>query len=176
MNIEVVLPGMDYIIFQQLNAFVFQYFWFDTLAIFLAKYLAYVLGLSIFLFLLVNWKKYLPMVFKGLAAGILARFGITELIRFIWPRTRPFLEGNVSLLLEKINQAAFPSGHTAFFFALSLIVYFYNKKAGILFFVASTLMGVARVSSGVHWPTDILAGAVVGLFSAWLIHRIFRIS
>jgi len=167
---------MDHLIFQQLNAFVFQYFWFDTLTVFLAKYLPYVLGLSIFLFLLINFKKYWPMVFKGLAAGILARFGIVGLIRFLWPRARPFLESNVNLLLEKINQSAFPSGHTAFFFAFSLIIYFYNKKAGILFLVASALMGVARVSSGVHWPSDILAGAVVGLFSAWLIHRIFRIS
>ena len=163
---------MDYLIFQQLNAFVFRYFWFDTINIFLAEYLAYILGAVTVLFLLENWKKYFPMVFKGLAAGILARFGIVELIRFLWPRARPFLESNVNLLLEKIDQAAFPSGHAAFFFALSLIVYFYNKKAGILFLIASALMGVARVFSGLHWPSDILAGAAVGLFSAWLIQNI----
>jgi len=165
---------MDYLIFHQLNAFVLQYFWFDTLVIYLAKYLAYVLGLSIFLFLLVNFKKYWSMVIKGFIAAILARFGIVELIRFLWPRTRPFFEGNVNLLLERIDQAAFPSGHAAFFFALSFIVFLYNKKAGLLFFLASCLIGVTRVLAGVHWPTDILAGAAVGLVSGWLIQRIFR--
>lgn len=165
---------MDYLIAQQLNAFVLKYFWFDTLVIFLAKYLPYVLGIGVLLFLLINFRKYLPMIVKGFGAAVLARYGITELIRFIWPRTRPFLESNFNLLLDKVDKASFPSGHAAFFFALSLIVYFYNKRAGILFFIASALIGVSRVFSGLHWPTDILGGAVVGLFSAWLIHRIFR--
>lgn len=165
---------MDYLISQQLNAFLLKYFWFDTLVIFLAKYLAYLLASGVLLFLLINSRKYLAMVIKGFGAAVLARFGVTELIRLLWPRTRPFVEGNLNLLLEKINQAAFPSGHAAFFFALSLIVYFYNKKAGLLFFVASTLMGICRVLTGLHWPTDILGGAAVGLFSAWLIQRIFK--
>jgi undecaprenyl-diphosphatase len=165
---------MDQMIIQQLNAFVFQDLWFDALVIFLAKYLAYILGASIFLFLLINWKKYWPMVAKGLGAAILARFGIVELIRFFWPRTRPFLESNINLLVEKVNQPAFPSGHAAFFFALSLIVYFYNKKAGLLFFIASILICLGRVIVGLHWPSDILAGAVVGIFSAWLVHKFFK--
>lgn len=165
---------MDQLIFQQLNALVLKYFWLDTFTIFLAEYLPYVLGVAIFLFLLVNFKKYWPMVGKGLGAAILARFGITELIRFLFPRARPFLETNVNLLSEKIAQASFPSGHTAFFFALSLIVFFYNKKAGFLFFAASCLIGISRVLVGVHWPTDILSGIAVGLFSGWLVQRIFK--
>lgn len=165
---------MDQIIFQQLNAFVLKYFWQDVLFIFFAEYLAYFLGITIFLFLLVNFKKYWLMVVKGLAAGVLARFGIVELIRFLWPRTRPFLENGINLLVEKINQPAFPSGHAAFFFALSLIVLFYNKKAGILFFIASILICLGRVIVGLHWASDILAGAVVGLFSAWLVNKFFK--
>ncbi|RLC39334.1 MAG: hypothetical protein DRH33_03145 [Candidatus Nealsonbacteria bacterium] len=96
------------------------------------------------------------------------------MIRFLWPRTRPFLENGINLLVEKINQPAFPSGHAAFFFALSLIVLFYNKKAGILFFIASILICLGRVIVGIHWPSDILAGAVVGLFSAWLVNKFFK--
>ncbi|MCD6500897.1 phosphatase PAP2 family protein [bacterium] len=165
---------MDQIISQQLNAFVLKYFWQDVFFIFFAEYLAYFLGAASFLFLLVNFKKYWPMVVKGLAAGLLARFGIVEVIRFFWHRTRPFLETGINLLVAKINQPAFPSGHAAFFFALSFIVFLYNKKAGLLFFIGSFLICLGRVIVGLHWPTDILGGAVVGLFSAWLVHRIFR--
>jgi undecaprenyl-diphosphatase len=165
---------MDKIIFQQLNAFVLKYFWEDVLFIYFAKYLAYLLGLSIFLFLLVSFKKYWSMIVKALMAGILARFGIVELIRYFFPRPRPFLEENVNLLVDKINQPAFPSGHAAFFFALSFIVFLYNKKAGLLFFVASCLICLGRVIVGVHWPSDILVGAMVGLFSGWLVYKIFN--
>jgi undecaprenyl-diphosphatase len=165
---------MDKIIFQQLNAFVLKYFWEDVLFIYFAKYLAYLLGLSIFLFLLVSFKKYWSMIVKALMAGILARFGIVELIRYFFPRPRPFLEENVNLLVDKINQPAFPSGHAAFFFALSFIVFLYNKKAGLLFFIASILICLGRVIVGVHWPSDILVGAMVGLFSGWLVYKIFN--
>ena len=81
---------------------------------------------------------------------------------------------DVNLILNKIDQPAFPSGHAAFFFALSTVVYFYNKKAGIGFFVASFLISISRVFGGVHWPTDILAGVLVGIFSAWFILKILR--
>ncbi len=165
---------MDLVIFEQLNAYLLHYVWFDAIIIFLADYLPYILGASIFLFLLINLKKYWPLVIKGLVAGALARFGITELIRFFWPRPRPFLERSVNLLVAEVNHPAFPSGHAAFFFALSFIVFLYNKKAGLLFFIASSLICLGRVIVGLHWPSDILAGVAVGLVSGWLIQRIFR--
>jgi len=98
---------------------------------------------------------------------------IVELIRWIWQRPRPFVQNNVNLLLTH-NASAFPSGHAAFFFAVSTIVYFYNKKAGILFFIASFLICLARVFSGIHWPLDILAGAIVGVLSGWVVHKILK--
>jgi len=36
------------------------------------------------------------------------------------------------------------------------------------------LMGIARVYAGVHWPIDIVGGAVVGLLSAWFMHWLLR--
>ena len=46
-----------------------------------------------------------------------------------------------------------------------------NKKAGIFFFLASFLIGLARVFSGIHWPSDILVGALVGILSAYLLRK-----
>jgi undecaprenyl-diphosphatase len=75
--------------------------------------------------------------------------------------------------------SSFPSGHAAFFFALSTVLLLYNKKfyprpkfwwgAGLFFFLASFLISIARVFVGIHWPSDILAGAAIGIFSGWLI-------
>jgi len=162
---------MDLYIFQQINQFAFKWFWLNVLGIFFAQYFEYVLVFCLFLFLAIKFKQYWKMVLQAIISAILARLVIVNFIRWIWQRPRPFVENNVNLLITH-NTAAFPSGHAAFFFAISTIVYFYNKKAGLLFFLASFLICLARIFIGIHWPSDILAGAAVGIFSGWLIYRI----
>ena len=50
-----------------------------------------------------------------------------------------------------------------------MAIYFYNKKWGIVFFVAAILMALARIVAGVHYPLDILGGAAVGILSAYAV-------
>lgn len=175
---------MDFLIFQKINNLAGKSVYFDWLAVFFAEYLGYVLAIILFLFLLKNWKKYWQIAIKSLGAAILARFCIAELIRFFWDRPRPFSENKVNLLLSHETTNSFPSGHAAFFFALSTVIFLYYKKfcpaskfwrrVSVLFFIASFLISVARVFGGIHWPSDILAGAVVGIFSGWLTMKIFK--
>lgn len=166
--------NIDFYIFQKINGFTGIYGWLDFLGIFFAKYFEYALYICIAAFLIYNFKKNWPMFGRGLAAAVLARFGIVELIRRFWPIPRPFVEYPVNLLVKYTDKPAFPSGHAAFFFALSWVIYSYNKKTGILFFIASFLICLSRVFVGIHWPSDILAGAIVGIFSGWLIIRTFK--
>ncbi len=163
---------MDLFLFNLINQFAGKWICLDALGIFFAEYFEYVLVFCLFLFLAIKFKKYWKMVIQAFISAILGRFIIVEFIRWIWPRSRPFVENNVNLLLTH-NAAAFPSGHAAFFFAISTIVYFYNKRAGLLFFLAGFLICLARIFVGIHWPSDILAGAGVGIFSGWLIHKIW---
>lgn len=163
---------MDLYLFHQINQWVFRYFWLDIFGKFCAQYLGYVLVLFLFLFLVVRFRKYWKMAVQAVISAILARLVFVEIIRWILPRPRPFLENNnVNLLLENVGHIhnSFPSGHAAFFFAFSIIVYFYNKKAGILFLIGSFLICLARIFVGIHWPSDILAGAIVGILSGWLV-------
>jgi len=165
---------VEYLIFEKINSFVGKNVCFDSLAIFAAEYLGYVLIFVLALFLLVNFKKYWPIMLKALGVAVFARFVIVELIRFLWERPRPFIENNISLLLEHPATSSFPSGHAAFYFAFSALVYFYNKKLGALFLIATLVLSLSRVYVGVHWPLDILAGALVGIFSAWLVKNISK--
>lgn len=163
--------NLDFYIFQNINKFAGICPELDLLFIFLAKYLIYVLAASLLLFLAKTEKRrYLRMICFSFLAGIIARFGAVEFIRWLLPRSRPFFENGVKLLVDRINQPAFPSGHAAFSFALSTVVYSYNKKAGIIFFFASFLISIARVFIGVHWPSDILAGAVVGILCGYFVN------
>lgn len=166
---------LDVQIFNSINNLAGQYLWLDTFAIFFAEYLPWILIVFLFLFLLKDFKRYWKMVFLGFFVAILTR-GFVEIIRWFLPRPRPFIENNVNLLLSHLNVPSFPSGHAVFFFALSTIVYFYNKKIGILFFVSSLLIGFSRIFVGIHWPSDILAGALLGILCGLFIISILKIK
>jgi len=167
--------SFDFYLFQKLNQFVGISPYLDKVAIFFAEYIQYFVVFCLLLFLVKNLRRNLEMVIFAFAAAIFSRFIITEIIRYLFPRIRPFVENSVNLLIGyNATESSFPSGHAAFFFALSMVVYFYNKKAGILFFIASFLISISRVFSGIHWPSDILVGAIVGIFSGWIILKISK--
>ena len=165
---------MDAFIFQQINSLALRNFWLDSLGIFFAHYFPYILVICLFLLLIWNFEKYWPVVILALFSGASAR-GITELIRFLWAQPRPFIENHVNLLIEHIDSASFPSGHASFFFGISVLLFFYNKKIGISFFIASLLISGARVYCGIHWPYDILGGLLVGTLAALIAIKIFKI-
>lgn len=144
---------------------------FDSLIVFLADYLEYFLitFFILLLFLSAYSKKEKIRIFwvTALSAAI-ARLGIINLIRFFYHRPRPFLTLPVRQLIAE-NEYSFPSGHAAFFFAMAMAIYFYNKKWGAWFFAAAVLITIARIVAGVHYPSDILGGAVIGALTAWAV-------
>ncbi len=163
---------MDLLIFEKINGLVGSSSFFDFLGYFFAEYLGYVLLAVLALSLLRNYKKYWRMVAEALTAAVLSRFVLTEVIRFFWHRARPFVDNQVNSLLVHEATGSFPSGHAIFYFALSTVVYFYNKKLGIVFLISSFLISISRVFAGVHWPSDVLAGALLGIISGWLVYKI----
>ncbi|MBI2635194.1 MAG: phosphatase PAP2 family protein [Parcubacteria group bacterium] len=145
---------------------------FDWFAIFFADYFGYFLAVFFLaiLFLAPFYKDKLKVFLTVAISVVLSRFVITEIIRFLYCRPRPFVAFTANQLVGEAN-CSFPSGHAAFFFALAMAIYFYNKKWGVWFFVAATLISVSRIVAGVHYPTDILVGAVIGIFNAYIVFR-----
>lgn len=141
----------------------------DFFIIFLGEYLAYILAAGILVFWWQNRKKHPRFLWQVIAAAILARGIVTELIRFFWERPRPFVEQNITPLIEHVASASFPSGHATLFFALGTVLFFYNKTAGIVFLLGATVVSLARVFAFLHWPSDIIGGAAIGIVSAVLI-------
>lgn len=167
---------MDLLLFNQINQFAGKWICLDILGIFFAEYFEYVLVLCLFLFLAIKFKKYWNMVVQAFISAILGRFVIVEFIRWLWPRPRPFIVNDVNLLLNYSDKSSFPSGHATFYFAIATIIFLYNKKIGILFYISAFLISLSRIFGGIHWPSDILAGAIVGILSGWLIHKIWYYS
>lgn len=171
--------NLDYYLFQQINGFAGRWPWLDWLGIFAASYLQYIVVAGFLLFLF--WGKSKEGLVKkyylaGAAIGaiIFSRAILTEIIRWVWFRPRPFIDHAVNSLIAHANTGSFPSGHAAFFFALATVVYLYNKKLGIWFYFFSVPMVISRVFVGVHYPSDILAGALIGIFCGWLVYYLFN--
>ena len=145
-------------------------FW-DFIIIFFAQYLGWVLGIFLLFFVWLKKREGVFIVGETLTATIVSRFGLTEIIRYFYDKPRPFegLEG-AKQLVEHDAGGSFPSGNAAFFFAIATTLFIYNRRWGVVFFVAAILMGAARVFANLHWPIDILGGAAVGIISSLLAH------
>lgn len=167
------LINIDHVIFKAINGLAFKWFWLDMAGVFFANYFPYVVGAAIFLFLF-KYRKTWQMVLTALAAAVIARFGVVEIIRWFKPRVRPFNAADINLLVGKVNESSFPSGHATFFFALATVVFLNNKKLGLWFYGAALIISIARIFVGVHWPLDVLAGAVVGILVGWAADNISK--
>lgn len=166
--------ALDRALLYWLNGFAGISQFLDTLIVFFSSYIQYILGAGLLLLLYMSTyalREKILIFGSAIFSVIIARFGIVELIRFFIHRPRPSsaLRGIHELLSN--DKWSFPSGHSAFFFALAASLYCYNKKWGLWFFAAALLMNISRVIAGVHYPSDILGGAIVGVVTAWVVVR-----
>ncbi|MDE6024806.1 MAG: phosphatase PAP2 family protein [Lachnospiraceae bacterium] len=120
----------------------------------------------------------LLMAFKPTRkTGIAAMLGliINLLIVNVWlknmiDRTRPYymVEGLNSLLPPQLD-SSFPSGHTSHAFAMAAVIWSTaEKKYGIAAIVLATMIAFSRLYLGVHYPSDVFAGVLIGILSGFI--------
>lgn len=82
---------------------------------------------------------------------------------------------NVRLLVSCGSGFSFPSSHAANSFAIAALLSIYYQKLSWLFILLATIVGFSRIYVGVHFPSDVIGGAVVGvicsliLYYSWLL-------
>ncbi|MBI2097121.1 MAG: phosphatase PAP2 family protein [Candidatus Sungbacteria bacterium] len=172
------MTELNQAVFHWLNGLAGVNHYFDLGVIFAARYLAYIAALVP---LVIFWeteqrhKEAVKKVAAAYAAALIVRFGVVELIRLWVVSPRPFmLLGEAVRLIPHESSSSFPSGHAAFFFSLAASFWFYHRKSAYVLALAALLIGVARVMAGVHWPSDILGGAVVGIVFGAAIELLLR--
>ena len=89
-------------------------------------------------------------------------------------RERPFVTHKDIVKLSNGGGMSFPSGHTSAAFAIATSIALDNKQWYVrtAVFTYATLVGYSRIHLGVHYPSDVIAGAVVGITSAYAGRRI----
>ncbi len=119
--------------------------------------------IAIALVLAVLWRRpslFLTVVVADVIADLLADLG-----KLCVHRHRPF----ETQLGPASNTHSFPSGHTATSFACATVLSAFAPRLRVPFFLLATLIGLSRIYNGVHYPTDVLAGALLGVLTALLL-------
>jgi len=96
---------------------------------------------------------------------------ILKLCNLVYFRPRPFVGHEVNLLFYRPTDSSFPSNPATVGFTVATAVWLTNRGLGALLLVLATLFGLSRIYCGVHYPSDIVAGALLGALSAYLVVR-----
>ena len=124
-------------------------------------------GMAVGCILAVVFRKAPRIALMGIIAVLLSGLIVQVLKSYLSiPRPAGILSLDEFYLYGDILKSrAFPSGHSSTAFSL-MGTFFYacdNNKQGWLFFSAALLIAFSRVAIGIHWPADILVGAMIGL-------------
>jgi len=113
------------------------------------------------------------LVIMGLAGAL--GLIINVMVSHIYFRPRPFMvlrKGTFTQLIPHSADASFPSDHTTGSFGFAAASWGKAPKwITITFTVLAVLNAIARVYVGVHWPTDVIAGIIIGMLSGRLLWK-----
>lgn len=161
----------DFGIYYKLYYFGIDHQAFGTIFLLLTR-----LGIVFFFFSFIYliWKKrILAFLCALLAMGVA---GAVDLLVFVfWRRPLPFVSHtgivnpNSSGML--VDATSFPSSHTYIAFGIATSVFLYgHKKLGGTLFLLALVIAISQIGSGLHYPSDVLAGMVLGIISGVLVY------
>lgn len=98
---------------------------------------------------------------------------ISQVLKINVNRLRPFLKiNNLNIKKIGIDEYSFPSGHTTAAFSLAVTIVLSSSLLSYIIITFAALVGISRIYLGVHYPTDVIAGMILGSTCSWLIYAI----
>ena len=122
-------------------------------------------------------RRVIAMVIVGTIVALASARALAVMLPF---RVRPMYAAGVgyhapsiAFALNLEHWSSFPSDSATYWFALSYGLYRLNRPLGLIAMVYSTLwMCLVRLYLGIHYPSDLVAGAILGLTVVWLVERL----
>ena len=159
---------------QHIDVWVFMYFnmsgqratWLDWMMLGFTQIGSGIFAIVVVLILFLSENNLLAY---ELALGTLTLWLVVELIKVIIHRNRPYIKlKNIRIVGSRASGYSFPSGHTSqAFFTVTLLLHYYNVNVWVWLglYSVSLLVGITRIYVGMHYPRDVLGGAMLGI--AW---------
>lgn len=163
--------GLDFDIYEQLNGLTDRHHALETVLRFVAQdgQLLFLVLLAALFFARGKWRSRNGR--HGVAAAgfsaILA-LAIAQVIASLWDRPRPYEAhpDDAHLLLAPSPDPSFPSDHATGAYAIAFAILLRHRKGGVIALILATLVAVARVALGTHYPTDVIGGVALGALAA----------
>jgi undecaprenyl-diphosphatase len=132
------------------------------------------LGMLVFALLLAGRRHHgirRAAVAAGLSAGVALAVG--QVLSHLVDRPRPFVAhaSSIHLFAHHAADSGFPSDHATAAFAIGVALLLRYRAWGVVVLIGATVLSLARVGMGIHYPSDVLAGAALGTLVAltlWL--------
>lgn len=167
------MNSMDVYLFRSINNIGFQLPYLNPLMVFIAEYSVVFLAL----WMIIDWFFTKEKIRTRIVlVGTILAFGVSEAIakglgQFI-SHTQPFaVLPNVNQLISHEIDNSFPSDHTILFFSICMMLFLGSQsKMRISFLLAAAIVGLSRIWVGVHYPFDVLAGALIGIFVSSILY------
>lgn len=129
---------------------------------------------------LLAWRTQRPIIAIAALAGVCVwgSDGISHLLKVVTDRPRPFVTmPHLHVLVSRPASNDFPSSHATTAFAGAVVLSYLRPRLWPAFVIAAAAIAYSRLYVGVHYPTDVLAGAAVGAaFAAAVIALVARTS
>ena len=154
---------IDAVVFSAINGLAGSSPALDWIAVALTNFGIPVLALLV---LLARNKK---LALKALVA-VIAVLAIDAIINSIWFRPRP----ETAHLLVTASGSSFPSTHAANSFALAMLLFLHKKRRAfaIIAIVIASRVSLSRIFAGVHWASDVVIGAAIGIGVAYGVEKL----
>ncbi|MFC7680209.1 undecaprenyl-diphosphatase [Paenibacillus sp. GCM10028914] len=156
-------------LFRFINDIGKEYAFLNSTFIFLAEYMVYILALLTILFWFSRKLSNRMMVISAMISFMLAEI-LGKIAGQLHSNKQPFVElPHVNQLIEKTVNNSFPSDHTILFFSFCVTFCIFHKRWRYIWISLAFLVGLSRVWVGVHYPADVIVGALISTVCAYFI-------
>jgi undecaprenyl-diphosphatase len=166
---------LDYQLFQLINGLAVSLSFLNPLMRFLAEDAQYLFYVGVFVYWFVRTESNRRMIVEALTAACIG-LAVSGLIGDLFYRDRPFVTHAVFQLIKHPANASFPSDHAIGAFVIATTIWLFRRKDGMFWLILAACIAFSRVWTGVHYPSDVLAGALIGAAAAAGVHLLFAKS